>query len=138
MDRKTYEEAKKSSEEIAKLLREGNLTAEEKQKFETLQAGLAGALLNSWLPFDWGRRSIMITLLLVGAYGLAEGNNLLLLAWLLLPFFSPRLVGELFYAVGKASSSLSDLIRQKTALFQKCLKNGQFERYFDGLAHFSS
>lgn len=106
MDRKTYEEAKKSSEEIAKLLREGNLTAEEKQKFETLQAGLAGALLSSWLPFGWGRRAIMITLLLVGAFGLVEGNNYLLLAWLLLPFFSPRFMGELFYAVGKLSRAL--------------------------------
>jgi hypothetical protein len=32
MDRKTYEEKKKSSEEIAKLLREGNLTAEQKKE----------------------------------------------------------------------------------------------------------
>ena len=93
MDRKTYEEAKKSSEEIAKLLREGNLTAEEKQKFETLQAGLAGALLSSWLPLGWGRRAIMIALLLVGSYGIVESNNYQSLAWLLLPFFSPRLMG---------------------------------------------
>ena len=106
MDRKTYEEAKKSSEEMAKLLREGNLTAEEKQKLETLQAGLAGALLSSWLPFGWGRRAIMITLLFVGAYGLVEGNSYLLLSWLLLPFFSPRLIGELSYYVGKISGAL--------------------------------
>jgi hypothetical protein len=43
----------------------------------------------------------MIVLLLVGAYGLAEENNLLLVAWLLLPFFSPRFVGEFSYALGK-------------------------------------
>lgn len=106
MDRKTYKEAKESSEEIAKLLREGNLSAEEKQKFETMQAGLAGALVSSWLPFGWGRWAIVITLLLVGVFGLVEGNNYLLLAWLLLPFFSPRLMGELFYAIGKQSRDL--------------------------------
>lgn len=101
MDRKTYQEAKKNSEEIAKLLRDGNLTAEEKQKFETLQTQLAGVLLSPWLPFDWGRRSIMIVLLLIGVYGLAEGNHLFLVAWLFLPVFSPRLAGEFYYALGK-------------------------------------
>jgi hypothetical protein len=48
----------------------------------------------------------MIALLLVGAYGLVEGNNYLLLAWLLMSFFSPRLMGEVFYAVGKLSRVL--------------------------------
>jgi hypothetical protein len=101
MDRKTYEEAKKNSEEIAKLLLEGNLTEEEKQKFETLQAQLAGVLLRPWLPFGWARRSIMIILLLVGVYGLTEESKYLMVAWLLLPFFSPRFVGEFSNLLGK-------------------------------------
>lgn len=53
MTREEFEEAKKQSEEIAKLLKEGNLTAEERQKLETLQAQLSGALLSPWLPFGW-------------------------------------------------------------------------------------
>jgi hypothetical protein len=94
IDRATYQEAKKNFDEIAKLLREGNLTLEEKQKFETMQAQLAGVLLNPWLPFDWGRRAIMITLFCVGVFGIISGINYLLLAWLILLIFSPRLIGE--------------------------------------------
>ncbi len=101
MKREKYEEAKSQSEEIAKLLKEGNLTAEERQKLETLQAQLAGVLLHPWLPFGWVRRSIMVVLLLIGVYGLLEGNNYFLLAWVLLLFFSPRFVGEFSYALGK-------------------------------------
>ena len=84
----------KSSEEIAKLER-GKPHCGRKQKFETLQ-------VDYW-RFAWflvairlGSSAIMITLLLVGAFGLVEGNNYSLLAWLLLPFFSPRFMGELF------------------------------------------
>ena len=101
MDRETHKEAKTNLEEISKLLREGNLTAEEKQKFKILQARLAGVLLHPWLPFGWARRSIMIVLFLGGVYGLAEGNNFLLVAWLALPLFSPRFVGEFCNALGK-------------------------------------
>jgi hypothetical protein len=101
MDRITHEEAKKNFKKITELLKEGNLSAEEKQKFETLKAQLAGVLFRTWLPFDWVRRSIMIVLFLVGLYGLVEGHYLLLMAWLILLFFSPRFVGEFIYAIGK-------------------------------------
>jgi hypothetical protein len=101
MTRAEFEEAKKQSAEIAKLLKEGNLTTEERQKLETLQVQLSGALLNPWLPFGWGRRSVMFVLFLVGAIGLAQGNTYFLFAWLFLLFFSPRLVGEVAYALGR-------------------------------------
>ncbi|MFP5350276.1 MAG: hypothetical protein ACLGHO_10600 [Gammaproteobacteria bacterium] len=103
MNGETYEKAKKQSEEIAKLLEEGSLTAEERQKLETLQAQLAGVLSRPWLPFGWTRRLIMVVLFLVGAYGLAEGNGYFLLAWLLLLLFSPRVVGEFNVVLGKVS-----------------------------------
>lgn len=48
MTREEFEEAKRQSTEIAKLLKEGNLTVEEQQKFETLQAQLAGILLRTY------------------------------------------------------------------------------------------
>lgn len=96
-----FEEARKQYAEIGKLLKEGNLTAEERQKLETLKAQIAGVLLHPWLPFGWGRRSIMIVLFLVGAIGLSEGNGYFLFAWVLLLFFSPRFVGEIAYALGR-------------------------------------
>lgn len=43
----------------------------------------------------------MIVLFLVGAIGLAQGNGHLLFAWLFLLFFSPRVVGEVAYALGR-------------------------------------
>jgi hypothetical protein len=101
MTRDEFEVAKKQSAEIAKLLKEGNLTAEDRQKLEMLQMQLAGALLSVWLPFDWGRRSIMIVLFLVGAYGLVGGNVYFLIAWAFLLLFSPRVVGELAFAFGR-------------------------------------
>jgi hypothetical protein len=105
MNHETYEKAKKQLEEIDKLLKEGNLTAEERQKYETLKTQLTEVLLHPWLPVDWGRRSIMIILLIIGIYALVEGKDYLLLAWLLLLFFSPRFVGEFFRVLGKVFES---------------------------------
>ena len=107
MTREEFEEAKKQSAEIAKLLKDGNLAAEDRQKLETLQAQLAGVLLSPWLPFGWRQRSIMIVLFLVGAYGLMPGDGYFLFAWVLLLFFSPRFVGELAYALGKFMASFN-------------------------------
>lgn len=101
MMREEFEEAKKQSAEIAKLLKEGNLTAEDRRKFEALQAQLAGILLRPWLPFGWGRRLIMIVLFLVGTTGLVQGNSYFLFAWVPMLLFSPRFVGEMAYALGK-------------------------------------
>jgi len=101
MTREESEEAKKQSAEIAKLLKDGNLSKEDRLKLETLQTQLAGALLSPWLPFDWWRRSTMIVCFLVGAIGFVQGNGYFLFAWLFLLLFSPRFVGEFAYALGR-------------------------------------
>lgn len=101
MNRDTYEDAKKQLAEVTRVLSEENLTTEERQKFETLQAQLSGVLLRPWLPFSWGRRSIMLVLFAVGVVGVLGGNSYLLLAWVFLLFFSPRFVGEFSYALGR-------------------------------------
>ena len=43
----------------------------------------------------------MMVLFLVGAVGIAQGNGYFLFTWLFLLFFSPRVVGELAYALGR-------------------------------------
>lgn len=101
MTRDEFEEAKKQSAAIAKLLKKGNPTVEDWEKLELLQAQLSGALLSTWLPFGWGRRLIMIVLFIIGAYGLAEGNSYFLFAWLFALLFSPRIVGEVAFAFGR-------------------------------------
>lgn len=107
MNRDTYEEAKKQLAEVSRVLKEENLTPEERQKFERLQAQLSGVLLRPWLPFGWGRRSIMLVLFATGAVGALGGNSYFLLAWVFLLFFSPRAVGEISYALGRIFRGLS-------------------------------
>ena len=105
MTRDEFEEAKRYLAEISALLTEGNLTPEEKQRLEISSAQLAGTLCSTWLPFGWGRRTAMIALFLVGALGLVVGNIYFLIAWLFVPLFSPRFVGECAYLLGRLSSS---------------------------------
>lgn len=101
MNRETYNEAKDVLEEITRALKEGNLSEEEKQKLELSQAQLSGQLLSIWWPYDWVRRSIMIVLFVVGLYGVIKGSTHFLWAWSALIFFSPRIVGEISFFMGR-------------------------------------
>ncbi|MDG1074547.1 MAG: hypothetical protein P8O76_06265 [Methylophilaceae bacterium] len=101
MTRKEFEEAKTLSAEIAKLLMDKNIAEDERQRLETLQAGLSGVLHRTWLPLGWGSRLIMLVLFLVGAIGFSQQSGYFLFAWILLPLFSPRLVGEFTYLLGR-------------------------------------
>lgn len=101
MDKETQEDAKQTMEEISELLKDETLSAEELHILEIHQAALAGTLLRSWLPLGWGRRLIMIGIVALGVYGITEDNYQVFVWWLLLPFFSPRIVGEIGYFLGK-------------------------------------
>ena len=107
MSRETHEDANKALEEVTELLKDETLSAEERQTLKIQKASLAAVLLKTWLPMGWGRRWIMLVLLLFGVNGLVEENNYLLLCWLPLPFFSPRLVGEIVHLLGKLSRGVS-------------------------------
>lgn len=100
MDSLKYEEMKIYLEKIHALLKEGNLSPEEKEKFELISAQLAGALCHPWLPVGWERKLIMSILLIVGAVGFLVGYSKLLFIWLALPLFSPRLIGETMRIIG--------------------------------------
>ena len=101
MNRESYNEAKAMLEEITRALKEGNLSEEVKQKLEVSKVQLSGQLLSIWWPFDGTRRSIMIVLFLIGLYGLIGGSTHLLWAWPVSLLFSPRVVGELSFFIGK-------------------------------------
>ena len=103
MSQETQDDAKKTLEEVTELLKDETLSAEERHTLEMHQARLAGVLLRPWLPFDWGRRLIMIGILAFDVYGLVVENYQVFLWWLLLPCFSPRIVGEVSYFLGKLS-----------------------------------
>jgi hypothetical protein len=103
-DRETYEEAKKTLDQIRHILDTEPLTAEERQKLEVHEAALAGVILHPWLPAGWTRKLIMVAIVLLGAlHAIWVGNFQPLAWWLLLPFFSPRIAGEVAHALGRLS-----------------------------------
>jgi len=93
--------------EITTMLKDPNLTPENRAELEKHAASLSGTLMHSWLPVGIGRRLIMLALLLSGCFGLVVGEPMWLLAWGFLIIFSPRAIGELSYFVGKIASMVS-------------------------------
>lgn len=56
---------------------------------------IAGYLMSSWLPQDMIRKAIMIIIALIAVIGgFIYGQKLFYLLLLILPMFSPRIVGE--------------------------------------------
>jgi len=101
MDKQTHDQLKKQFEATKKLLESGLLSPEEKNKFNELNAQLAGAMLSSWLPADWIRRILMVIIFLVGFYGIFEISSYFLILLILSLLFSPRIVGEIAIFMGK-------------------------------------
>jgi hypothetical protein len=104
MKPKDYEEAKDVLKEIRHELDTQPLTAEQRKELEMHAAALSGYLLRPWLPVSWTRRLLMVAIVLLGAQQAWVGNYEPLLWLLLLPFFSPRIVGECAFAFGRLAS----------------------------------
>ena len=96
------DDLKKTSEEITLRLKDTTLTADERAKLEAMRSAVSGALLSTWLPHGNGRRLIMAVIAASGAYGFFAETSILNIWWLL-PFFSPRIVGEAAYLMGRLS-----------------------------------
>ena len=73
-------------------------------------AALAGTLLRPWFPVSWTRRLIMAAIFLFGLQQAATGNYQPLVWWLLLPFFSPRIMGEAAFLLGKCARVIRDAL----------------------------
>jgi hypothetical protein len=104
MDKETYDLAKKQLDEVTEHLKGDDLTIEQREELEILQAKLSGGLLSIWFPMGIGRKLIMVVIFLVGIYGLVIGNHYFLFSWIILPMFSPRLMGEVSYFMGRISA----------------------------------
>jgi hypothetical protein len=107
MNREEYKETKKKFEAIDRSLKGNNLSPEERRNLERLHSQLAGILLQPLIPADWGRRIVMVLIFLIGLYGITQGSSQLVLIWILLPLFSPRMVGKIAYAIGKILAKVS-------------------------------
>jgi hypothetical protein len=67
---------------------------------------MAGHLLSRWLPYALWRRGLMLAAALVAILGcIITGFRYWLLGPLLAASFSPRIVGELTVAIGRASGN---------------------------------
>jgi len=94
MDREQYEEAKGRLEELTRILKYEKLSPQERERFEKEGKELAIVVISPWFPFDWRYRIVMIVIIAIGFWGLIQGQYLFMLVWLLLPLFSPRIVGN--------------------------------------------
>lgn len=101
MTRIQYEEAKRVQAEIHAELSRADLTDEQRATLQHHAYALAGTLMSIWLPFGLWRRAVMVILVLVGIGGVVMGLYWAMLAWLLIPIFSPRAVGEITYMAGR-------------------------------------
>ena len=99
--RGNHEEAVKTLKEINEILQDETLTSEQRKEFEALAASLSGVLLSSWLPYGTSRRLLMVGIIILGIYGLFVENYQIFVWWLLLPAFSPRIVGEITLLYGQ-------------------------------------
>ena len=99
MNRGQYKEATARLEKVTGKLRYETLSQEERERLEREGKELARIIVSPWIPFGWGYRMIMAILAGIGLLGIVQENYLFLLAWLLLPLFSPRVVGKVVGAI---------------------------------------
>lgn len=101
MNRDQSDEAKRLLAEVRVELGRDDLSPEQREALERNAAQLAGALMSPWLPFGWGRKALMLVLLLLGTLWPLGGNPAWAMAWLIMLTFSPRIVGYALYAFGR-------------------------------------
>jgi len=86
-----------NTDELLKEVLENEQLADELESVTPgIKAQMAGYLLRSWFPRDAKRRITMLVIALVAVMGgFVYGHKLFYLLLLVLPLFSPRIVGEL-------------------------------------------
>ena len=94
MDKEQYQEAKIRLEEVTRMLKHEEMSPNERNRLEREGKELARVVMSPCLPFGWGYRIVMIAITAIGFWGIIQGKYSLILFWLLLPLFSPRIVGE--------------------------------------------
>ena len=98
MDREQFEGAKKRLEEVTRRLKYDPISPQEREQLEREGRGLMEMIMSPWIPVSFGYRVLMLVIVAIGFWGLIEGKVLYLLIWLLLPLFSPRVIGKLLAA----------------------------------------
>jgi hypothetical protein len=94
MDKEQFEQAKTRLQEVTRRLKQEEMSSQERERLEREGRELMKVIMSPWLPLSWNYRMLMILIAAVGFWGFIEGQYLLMLLWLLLPLFSPRIVGK--------------------------------------------
>jgi hypothetical protein len=100
-EREQYADAKKLLKEIQYELTTQPLTPDQRKELEIHAVKLAGILFRPWFPLSWTQRLIMATIVILGVQQAWVGNYQPFVFWLVLPFFSPRILGECSFFIGK-------------------------------------
>ena len=101
MNKKEYEELKKTLAKVKVELARNDLTEKERLAFEHHQAALSGKLMSVWLPISNFRRAIMLIFLLLGLRAFINYDDAYIWYWIAIVFFSPKAIGILTYSFGR-------------------------------------
>jgi hypothetical protein len=94
----------KDEHEVIKRILENKDLADETEKVRPgIKAQMAGYLMSPWLPHGTTRKIIMVVIVLIALVGVVYSCKLFILLLLILPFFSPRIVGEIARFIGMIS-----------------------------------
>jgi hypothetical protein len=77
------------------------------EQIDIARAALAGVRLSKWFPPGFLRKALMALCVVVGFQGFLTGSYLYFLSFLVAGIFSPRIVGELAFAVGRIAGQFS-------------------------------
>ena len=101
LDKQKHAELQAEFDKITELLKKHDAPNDLRISLEERKTLLAVMLMNHWLPHTFGRRILMLLILIIGISGFVAGKPALLFLLLLLPFFSPKIVMHISILIGK-------------------------------------
>lgn len=107
MKKKTHDALCSSLKMINLLLENDGLSEEERKKWTTLKWQTIGAIGSPWFPVGWLRKSIVIIIFLIWLYGIWNLDIKFGLIWLLMLFFSPRIVSGCAVFLGQVAREMN-------------------------------
>lgn len=96
----TNREIKKQLNDINTILKDKNISEELRFSLEERKTTLSVIAMNHWFPRDLTRRIIMLAVLMIGILGSMSGSKYWLFIFLILPFFSPKIVMNVSVIIG--------------------------------------
>jgi hypothetical protein len=90
----------KDYEVIKKITENRELVDRMERENPGVTAKMAGYLLSPWLPIGVGRKIVMVVIFLIALLG-SLLNPFCLLLLIILPLFSPRVIGEIVSFLGR-------------------------------------